>query len=343
MPQVAHHTLFSLCFNWLLSMKLSVIIPIYNVEQYLNRCLNSLAAQNNEHIEIVMVNDGSQDNGFQIAANYAEKYPNFYLLNQENKGLSGARNTGFANSSGEYLWFVDSDDYIEDGAIQKILETIYETNANIIATNVTIIRVRKKNETTSVVKRPFFESGNYDSWNFYKKAYVTPFSGAPFYILKRTFLVDNKISFKEGIYFEDLLFTPTILAFSENCYYLNYSPYFYYIREGSITTTVLSIKKCKDVLTVADSLYETFVKCTSKGGKKILKSSILRIISFYYPNYYCKVDKQDRKQSRDLYRSKKYFKTFIFKTTNPKYLISYLQIIIGWPYPFRKMIKKLLI
>lgn len=127
-------------------MKLSIIIPIYNVESYLKRCLDSIVNQNSNNIEVIMINDGSTDNGPIIAEQYSRQYENFYLINQENKGLSGARNTGISASKGDYLWFVDSDDYIANDAVDKILDAIEVSKADIIATNVVVI-------TTSNVKK----------------------------------------------------------------------------------------------------------------------------------------------------------------------------------------------
>ena len=120
-------------------MKLSIIIPIYDVESYLKRCLDSIVNQNSNNIEVIMINDGSTDNGPIIAEQYSRQYENFYLINQENKGLSGARNTGISASKGDYLWFVDSDDYIANDAVDKILDAIEVSNADIIATNVVVI------------------------------------------------------------------------------------------------------------------------------------------------------------------------------------------------------------
>lgn len=322
-------------------MKLSIIIPIYNVESYLKRCLDSIVNQNSNNIEVIMINDGSTDNGPIIAEQYSRQYENFYLINQENKGLSGARNTGISASKGDYLWFVDSDDYIANDAVDKILDAIEVAKADIIATNVVVVTTSNGKEKIEQVKRYNLKSGFVPSWSFYKNGYIPPFSGAPFYIVKKEFLALNKISFKEGIYFEDLLYTPTILSCCDECYYLDECPYIYFIREGSITTTALSIKKCEDVLTVADTLFERYTSNTKVAGKKILLSSILKIVSFYYPNYFCKVKKQDRNMARKLYLSHGYFQKLLCKSWNPKYLISYIEILLGWSYPLRRIIKRL--
>ena len=104
-------------------MKLSVIVPVYNVEKFLPRCLDSLLRQGMEvgEYEVICVNDGSPDNSAQILANYQAKHPDiFRVVTQENQGLGGARNTGTALARGEYVAYVDSDDYLIDGAYRYL-------------------------------------------------------------------------------------------------------------------------------------------------------------------------------------------------------------------------------
>ena len=90
----------------------SVIIPVYNVEKYLRRCLNSVIDQEYKNIEIILVNDGSTDNSLEIAISYKEKDKRIKVFSQENQGLSAARNMGLDKSHGEYITFIDSDDYV---------------------------------------------------------------------------------------------------------------------------------------------------------------------------------------------------------------------------------------
>ena len=93
-------------------MKLSIIIPVYNVEKFITRCLHSCVSQNlsiNE-FEIVVVNDGTRDNSMKFVSQFAEEYSNISIINQENKGLSAARNRGLSVAKGDYVWFVDSDE-----------------------------------------------------------------------------------------------------------------------------------------------------------------------------------------------------------------------------------------
>ena len=104
--------------------KLSFIVPVYNMEEYVGRCLNSLLNQDIPftEYEIIVVNDGSTDSSLKILHEYAEKHANIRIVTQENKGLSAARNIGLREATGEYIWHIDSDDWIVENCASRLLE-----------------------------------------------------------------------------------------------------------------------------------------------------------------------------------------------------------------------------
>ena len=104
--------------------KLSIIIPVYNIENYLERCINSIIAQNINECEIILVDDGSTDTSSNICDFYSKQYDYIHTIHQINQGLSCARNTGIKNAKGDYIWFIDGDDYIENNALRIILDQI---------------------------------------------------------------------------------------------------------------------------------------------------------------------------------------------------------------------------
>lgn len=112
--------------------KVSVIVPIYNGEKYIHTCLDSLAAQTLKDIQVIMINDGSQDDSEKVCMNYVNKYPNFQYHYKENGGSASARNVGLENAEGEYIGFVDSDDIIEPNMYEKLYATALENNAEIV-------------------------------------------------------------------------------------------------------------------------------------------------------------------------------------------------------------------
>ena len=112
--------------------KFSIIVPVYNVEKYLTKCLDSITNQNFRDIEIICVNDGSTDNSLQILKEYAQKDRRIIVIDQENQGVSAARNRGLAVATGDYILFVDSDDWIELNACEIILQNLEEKNVDIL-------------------------------------------------------------------------------------------------------------------------------------------------------------------------------------------------------------------
>lgn len=110
---------------------ISVIVPVYNVEQYLHRCVNSLINQSYKDYEIILVNDGSTDNSGNICDDYAKNYSNIRVIHKKNGGLSSARNTGTDNSNGEYITFIDSDDLVSNTYLETLFELLNKYNADI--------------------------------------------------------------------------------------------------------------------------------------------------------------------------------------------------------------------
>ena len=129
-------------------MKLSIIVPVYNVADYLAKCLDSLLAQDlpqNEY-EIIVVNDGSTDNSVDIAQQYADKYANITLINQANQGLSGARNTGIKQAKGDYIQFVDSDDYLEDNVLGGLMKQVENDDLDVLRFKYQNVRINAGGE-----------------------------------------------------------------------------------------------------------------------------------------------------------------------------------------------------
>ena len=114
-------------------IKFSIIIPVYNVEKFLERCLKSICELKLEDKEIILINDGSTDNSLEILEKYIKIYPkNIKIISQKNQGVSKARNVGIENSIGEYILFIDSDDFIEPKQTEKILNVAYEQEVDIL-------------------------------------------------------------------------------------------------------------------------------------------------------------------------------------------------------------------
>lgn len=222
-------------------MILSIIIPIYKVEAFLEKCLISCENQNlsKTDYEIVCVNDGSPDNSLQIAENIASQYSNIKVISRPNGGLSAARNTGLENAVGEYIFFVDSDDWIAPNCLSLIAEILNNERPDVLcicAANVLdgSIRRRMNYEGYTTVSGP-------ESMKRYSS------SCAPFNIVRKKHLDDNRIRFYEGIYHEDVEYTPRMRYLAKKVCYINDIIYYVYQNPNSITRT-LNMKKVYDVV-----------------------------------------------------------------------------------------------
>ena len=139
-----------MCMEDLMNSKISVIIPVYNVETYLRECLNSVINQSYTNLEIICINDGSTDNSLKILEEYAKKDKRFVIINQENQGQGIARNLGIKASRGNYIFFLDSDDYILSGTLEKLHKKIMETKSDIVSTQTEVF---SEEETPEIQER----------------------------------------------------------------------------------------------------------------------------------------------------------------------------------------------
>lgn len=246
-------------------MKLSIIVPVYNVADYLSKCLDSLLAQDlpQDEYEIVVVNDGSTDNSNEIAQQYAEKYANIILINQENQGLSGARNTGIANAKGVYVQFVDSDDYLEKNVLGELLKKISDENLDVLRFNYENVNEFGKVIYPNKDPKHFVDFSNdvVDGLTFLNKR-LGPACYAVQFIIKRSLLLENNLLFKSGIYFEDTEWTPRMLLKASRVSSVTTVIYYYLVREGSITKAVNKDKQRKvleDKILLLQSMKEQLI------------------------------------------------------------------------------------
>lgn len=229
-------------------MKISIIIPAYNVEKYLDQCLGSCFRQdlNRDEYEVIVVNDGSKDKTLEIAEEWQKTHENIIIISQENKGLSEARNAGTSAASGEYLMYIDSDDWIRDDCLGPIYrQCIYDKLDMLILYGARVIN-GKPYRIQSFEGRKKVCTGR-DLMRM--KMYVF----AQFAVYRRDFLETNSLRFHPGIFHEDNEFTPRAYYHAERVGYTE--DIIYYLRQtpGSITRSV-NPKKITDLMTVADRL-----------------------------------------------------------------------------------------
>lgn len=188
-------------------MKTSVVIPVYNVEHYLRQCLDSVFAQQLDDYEVICVNDGSQDGSAEILEEYAAQNQNLTIIKQENKGLSGARNTGLRAAKGDYVFFLDSDDFIIDSIVlPEIVEYAVQNNLDVCVFNAMINGQDEYFNAFGKLEGEVLSGSEY----FRKSFQVAMDLPTPIWLhlYKRDFLQAHNLQFKEGLLHEDELFTP---------------------------------------------------------------------------------------------------------------------------------------
>lgn len=234
-------------------MKLSIIIPVYNVEQFVGKCIESCLKQDipRTEYEIIVVNDGSPDNSVSIIEQYITPDNIVRLIHRQNGGLSAARNTGLKEAKGEYVWFVDSDDWIEPNVLKGLLDRVYRDKLDVLCFNLQFAFPDGHTQPYNVAAK---EVGYvYRGTDFIYAVGMPPAAWTALY--KRDFLEKHTLVFYEGIIHEDQEFTPRAYCLAERISFIDYVVYNYNQREGGIMKSKQSERKCKDLLTVADSLY----------------------------------------------------------------------------------------
>ncbi len=230
----------------------SIIVPIYNVEPYLRGCLDSLLNQTFKDFEVIMVDDGATDSSGTIADEYAKKDERFSVIHQKNKGLSGARNTGLQIAKGDYISFLDSDDYFHPDFLNLMMQVAQNEQTDVVFCNLA--------HTSSLYQKipAGLKLNDFTLTRFFKpfsdflkeKSLITQVCVK---LYKKSVLGD--LTFKEGIYFEDVLFTTLFMGRAKSAVHINAPLYYYYTNPNSIMHTAFNEKKVMSYITVIDEIY----------------------------------------------------------------------------------------
>lgn len=222
--------------------KFSIIIPVYNVEKYLKKCLESVYNQTYKNYEVIVVNDGTKDNSMDIVKNYPAK-----VINQKNQGLSVARNNGVEKASGEYILFLDSDDYIEKGLLKEINKSL-NNNPDIVRFQ--IKEVFEDGKKTEYNERPFTDKTGQEAFQLITKYHFV--ENAWCYAIRREYYLKNNFKFKENTFHEDFGLLPLVIIKAKKVNSINYIGYNYLQRQGSIMSNKEYTKTKKKVADMYD-------------------------------------------------------------------------------------------
>ncbi len=216
---------------------ISVIIPVYNVENYIAKCLDSVLSQSDETVEIICVNDESPDNSRQIISEYIAKYKNIKCIDRPNGGLSAARNSGVLAAQGKYIVLLDSDDWLEENVLSALYQQAKNNDLDVLIGNTKWIYPQKIHveKLNSAVVLPTITDGTDAIIKLMQAEIYVPM--AYNYICKRDFIISNKLFFKEGLIYEDELWTPQVLLKANRVSASDIYHYNYLQRENTITNT----------------------------------------------------------------------------------------------------------
>lgn len=218
----------------------SVIVPIYNVEAYLERCVESILQQTYEHIEIILVDDGSPDRCGSMCEEYAKKDRRIKVLHKENGGLSDARNAGLEMAKGKYVLFVDSDDLIKKELVESCVQTAEKNSSDIVIFDFNRVEENEEIVTTMEIEK----SGTYTLKSEPRILFGSP--SAVNKLFRRDLFIKTGIRFPVGKYYEDLGTIPKLLLLADKIDYIKKSYYDYMIRSGSIMTAAKFEKNYED-------------------------------------------------------------------------------------------------
>lgn len=217
-------------------MKFSILIPLYNKEKYIERCLESLLAQDlsPEEYEIIIVDDGSKDSGPLLAQKYTEKNANIKLIRQQNQGPSAARNNCLAAATGDYLYFLDADDYLATDILNTLLELATQNNLDILEFNT----IQIADESVPETIRQEVQDVAVDIQDGIAYVAAHGFRNEAWrYIIKKDFLSATGIQFIKGTLYEDAIFTASVFLKAQRMAKVNLDVHRYVVVENSIVTS----------------------------------------------------------------------------------------------------------
>ncbi len=270
-------------------MIISIIIPVYNVEQFVEKCVLSCLKQDIKasDYEIICVNDGSKDNSLSIVEGIASRYKNVKVVSQLNRGLSAARNTGMRYAQGDYYMFVDSDDWIEENCLGKLVHKLNEEEPDCL----TICAANVINGVP--IRRISYLDENPISGKELMRRGVEPC--APFSLWNGSFLKKNNLNFYEGIFHEDSEFTPRAYYYASKVSFTNDIIYYVYQNPNSITRSV-NPQKSFDLVNVVCKNLSNFVSEVDPDDRYVFHN----LVSLYLNNAMANILQSDMDKQMEL-------------------------------------------
>lgn len=282
---------------------ISIIVPFYNVEEYLEQCLDSIQSQTYKNIEVILVNDGSTDGSKEICEKYCKRDTRFRLMNQTNQGQSVARNRGMQETTGEFLTFVDSDDIIKEDMLEQLMKQMTSENIDIVECWYTHNEQELKPKTEENIGIVFRGDAKEALISLCRDNIVRL---NPVAKLFRREVILN-FPFLEGLIYEDVYSGIGILKQIRNMVKINYTGYYYRLRSGSTMNREFNLKNL-DLFTICDKveqLYEGDVDILPYIHRRLFHLVLMHVVDYHifegntyeekYRNYLNKYAKNSKK------------------------------------------------
>ena len=319
---------------------ISVIVPVYNVEQYLERCVDSILAQTYSNLEVILVDDGTKDSGGLICDAYAQKDTRVRVIHKENGGLSSARNAGIDIAQGEYISFVDSDDWIEPDALEKLLNTAIQNQVELVIGGRWDVKAKTGEKTLGLCPEKMeVVSAEEAVSRIFRWDHCDSASWDKLYH-RRLF---QQIRFPYGMIVEDVPIMYKIVLDAGHVAFLNKPIYNYFHREGSITTSKLSEKTfhfSRHTSKILPDIQQNHPNLEAEARYLRVRSLVYSVLSVDLAS------PEDRKKFQDVCcQERKLLRGFAgFILTSPlfgrKEKIMDLLLAIGWYRGLRNVVKR---
>ncbi len=236
------------------SIRVSVIVPVYNTEKYLKRCLDSLVGQTLQELEILLVDDGSTDGSVAIMEQYGREYPDrVKVIHKENGGQATARNLGIRESRGAYIGFVDSDDYVDTAMFETMVKTAEAENCDMVECSYRYVEERESGSRELPVR------GNIRQYKDKKDMFIDPMTCPWNKLIRREILLYAGMDFPEGLIYEDTAFCIKLIPFIEKEKYVD-QPFVTYILRESSTMNANKSRKVADIFAVLQNILDFYQK-----------------------------------------------------------------------------------
>lgn len=284
--------------------KYSIIIPVYNVEKYIKKCLDSVFNQTYKDYEVIVVNDGTKDNSMDIVKDY-----DVIVVNQKNQGLSAARNNGLKKAKGEYILFLDSDDYIENDLLKELDKSI-SNKPDVVRFQIQEVYEDKINKFE---EESFENKDGVEAFSIISKYHFV--ENAWTYLYRKKYLQDNNFTFKESTIHEDFGLIPLVIIKAKIVNSISYIGYNYVQRDGSI----MSQKNYEKTKKKVNDFYNHYLFLIEEIDKTNLDSKVFKsFISNSLILKICELEGNDYKEYKRLLKEKKVYDNILSDTLSRK-------------------------